>query len=161
MRWVALNSFLVCGLILIIPGKIMAQDKPPNVMGDVINNQGIVTQGQIGNNTIVQPNPATFNLGAYTTTPRPDGTFEVVISTELVSQILVKLLYVSVTGPSVTDFEFKPRMGGAFSYWYGKMNDNGARAIGFNNPQPGAYAIIVHTSRVPAPNDISIRYNIE
>ena len=33
----------------------MAQDKPADVMGDIINNHGIVTQGQIGNNTIVNP----------------------------------------------------------------------------------------------------------
>jgi hypothetical protein len=36
----------------------MAQnDRPPpnNSMGDVINNRGIVTQGQVGNNTIVNP----------------------------------------------------------------------------------------------------------
>jgi hypothetical protein len=35
----------------------MAQsDKPPsNTMGNITNNQGIVTQGQIGNNTIVNP----------------------------------------------------------------------------------------------------------
>jgi len=34
----------------------MAQDgKPPNTMGDVINNQGIITQGQKGNNTIINP----------------------------------------------------------------------------------------------------------
>lgn len=33
----------------------MAQDnKPPNTMGDVNNNQGIITQGQVGNNLILQ-----------------------------------------------------------------------------------------------------------
>ncbi len=40
------------------PGLAMAQnDTPPsnNSMGPVINNQGIVTQGQVGNNTIVNP----------------------------------------------------------------------------------------------------------
>jgi hypothetical protein len=30
------------------------EKKPPNTMGDINNNQGIVTQGQIGNNTIIQ-----------------------------------------------------------------------------------------------------------
>jgi hypothetical protein len=155
----ARNSLLfIAFLSLCFQGEAMSQS---NTMGPVINNQGIVTQGQIGNNTIVQPNPATFTFGAHTITPRPDGTFEIVVSSELVSQTLVKLLYVSVTGPHVTDFDFQPRMGGAFSYWYGTMNDNGAKARGFNNPQPGAYEIIVHTSKVPTPNDISIRYNIE
>jgi hypothetical protein len=34
----------------------MAQDqKPSNTIGDIINNQGIVTQGQTGNNIIVNP----------------------------------------------------------------------------------------------------------
>jgi hypothetical protein len=34
----------------------MAQnDKPPNTMGDIKNNRGIITQGQTGNNTIINP----------------------------------------------------------------------------------------------------------
>jgi hypothetical protein len=32
----------------------MAQNSTPNTLGDIINNQGIVTQGQHGNNTIIQ-----------------------------------------------------------------------------------------------------------
>ena len=148
-------------MVLFASGVVMAQDKPPNVMGDVNNNQGIVTQGQIGNNTIVQPNPATFTFGAHTVRPRPDGTFEIVVSSELVSQTLVKLLCVSVTGPHVTDFDFQARMSGVFSYYYGRMTDNGAKTRGFNNPQPGAYAITVHTSKAPTLNDISIRYILE
>jgi hypothetical protein len=35
----------------------MTDEKPPkaNTMGNVINNSGIVTQGQVGNNTIINP----------------------------------------------------------------------------------------------------------
>jgi len=141
------------------PSFKMAQ--APSVNGDcnVVGSGNSVTGG-INCPKIVQPNPATFTLGAHTITPKPDGTFELVISTELVSQILVKLLYVSVTGPYVTDFDIQPRMSGMFANWNGKMDDDGARAQGFSNPQPGSYEIIVHTSKMPTPQDISIRYNV-
>lgn len=44
----------------------MAQDqKSSNTMGDVINNQGIVTQGQVGNNTIIN-----------TAQREPDGVYQ-------------------------------------------------------------------------------------
>jgi hypothetical protein len=41
----------------------MAQEsKPSNLMGNITNNQGIITQGQIGNNTInVGPTKLTFD----------------------------------------------------------------------------------------------------
>jgi hypothetical protein len=42
-------------LIALLTGGAMAQnDKPPNTMGNVLNNQGIITQGQSGNNTLIQ-----------------------------------------------------------------------------------------------------------
>jgi hypothetical protein len=52
------NRFGATSLTLIcLMGNAMAQsEKPPsNKMGDIISNQGIVTQGQVGNNTIVNP----------------------------------------------------------------------------------------------------------
>jgi hypothetical protein len=37
-----------------LAGSAMAQnEKPPNAMGDINNNSGIITQGQTGNNTII------------------------------------------------------------------------------------------------------------
>jgi hypothetical protein len=134
----------------------------PSVNGDcnVVGNGNSISGG-INCPKIAQPNPATLKFGAHTITPRADGTFELVVSTELVSQTLVKLFYVSVTGPYVIDFDFQPKMTGMFANWNGKMNDNGAKALGFTNPQPGDYAIIVHTSKLPTTQDISIRYNIE
>jgi hypothetical protein len=54
----AQSKFLTTNISLVfLTGVAMAQsEKPPtNTMGNVINNQGIVTQGQVGNNTIVNP----------------------------------------------------------------------------------------------------------
>jgi hypothetical protein len=52
------NRFLAAVPILIcFTGSTVAQsEKPPtNTKGNIIANQGIVTQGQVGNNTIVNP----------------------------------------------------------------------------------------------------------
>jgi hypothetical protein len=56
MKWV-LNKFgLACGFLIGSTVIVMAQDdKPPNTIGNITNNSGIITQGQIGNNTIVNP----------------------------------------------------------------------------------------------------------
>jgi hypothetical protein len=57
----ALNSsarLVLAATLISYAGNAMAQDyKPPqsNTMGAIINNQGIVTQGQFGNNTIINP----------------------------------------------------------------------------------------------------------
>lgn len=51
----SLNSRAVLDLLGVLAAgeTAMAQDNnPPNVMGNIINNQGIITQGQVGNNTI-------------------------------------------------------------------------------------------------------------
>ena len=54
-----LNNALILGLfgVMVVGGTVgMAQDnKPPNTMGDITNNTGIITQGQTGNNTIINP----------------------------------------------------------------------------------------------------------
>jgi hypothetical protein len=52
------NSLLLSAVLFsCFQGAALSQDNKPqsNTMGPVINNQGIVTQGQIGNNTIVNP----------------------------------------------------------------------------------------------------------
>lgn len=52
------SKLLTAGIgLILLAGTVMAQtDKPTtNTMGDVVNNRGIVTQGQAGNNTIVNP----------------------------------------------------------------------------------------------------------
>jgi hypothetical protein len=54
----ARNRFLKAGFILIcLTRTAMAQNEKPaeNTMGNITNNQGIITQGQVGNNTIVNP----------------------------------------------------------------------------------------------------------
>jgi hypothetical protein len=52
------SKLLTAGIgLILLTGSVLAQsDKPTtNTMGDVVNNRGIVTQGQVGNNTIVNP----------------------------------------------------------------------------------------------------------
>lgn len=49
-------------ILIIYAGNAMAEDpRTPNSMGNIINNQGIVTQGQIGSNTIVTPRRLAFS----------------------------------------------------------------------------------------------------
>jgi hypothetical protein len=55
MRW-GPNKVSIALILFLASRAAMAQsDKPSNTMGAVTNNQGIVTQGQVGNNTIVNP----------------------------------------------------------------------------------------------------------
>lgn len=58
------NKRIILGLVgaMVAGGISMADDiKPSNSIGNIIGNQGIVTQGQIGNNTInVAPARLTF-----------------------------------------------------------------------------------------------------
>jgi hypothetical protein len=81
-------------------GSTMAQDnKPPvgNTMGDVIGNQGIITQGQIGNNYLFQFIPPTIKIVSQLP-PRKldDGTYEVVVIFRLESQAQANSLLVAI-----------------------------------------------------------------
>jgi hypothetical protein len=126
-----------------------------NVVGNSNSIQGGINCPKFG------PNPPAFEIGDQNVKPRPDGTFDLVISTNLKSQTLVKLVYVSVEGPDVLDFDFRPAMTGMFASWYGKMDDDGAKALGWTNPQPGPYIITIHTSKSPsAASKINLRYNV-
>jgi hypothetical protein len=164
---------IAAGLRFVFPPSLAAQDDPsghiqiaqliqsPTVNGDCnVTGSGNTINGGI-NCPKAGPNPPTFEIGEQTLKPRVDGTFDLVVTTNLKSQTMVQLLYVSVDGADVLSFDFQPQMGGAYAYWYGKMNDTGAKALGFTNPQPGPYLLTIHTSKKPAPaNGINIRYNI-
>ena len=135
--------------------------QPPNVNGDcnIIGN-GNSVQGGI-NCPRVGPNPPKFEIGEQMIKSRNDGTFDLVVMPNLSSQTLVKLLYVSVEGADVLGFEFEPGMSGVSSNWYGKMEDTGAKALGYSNPQPGPYLLTIHTSQRPSPaSGIRIRYDV-
>src|SRR5262249_7162293 len=49
----AVSICLVLAAIFQITEAAMAQN-PPNSMGNIYNNRGIITQGQTGNNTVIQ-----------------------------------------------------------------------------------------------------------
>jgi hypothetical protein len=56
MKWVLNKPWFACGFLIGSTVIAMAQnEKPPNTIGNITNNSGIITQGQIGNNTIVNP----------------------------------------------------------------------------------------------------------
>jgi hypothetical protein len=135
--------------------------QPPSVNGDcnIIGN-GNSVQGGI-NCPKFGPNPPKFEIGEQTIKPRNDGTFDLIVMTNLSSQTLVKLLYVSAEGDDVLGFEFEPGMSGVSSNWYGKMDDTGAKALGYSNPQSGPYILTIHTSQRPSPTSgIRIRYDV-
>jgi hypothetical protein len=135
--------------------------QPPTINGDCnVIGSGNSIQGGI-NCPRYGPNPPKFELGQQTIKPRSDGTFDLVVMTNFSSQTLVKLLYVSVEGPDMLDFQFEPEMSGVSSNWYGTMNDDGAKALGYQNPQPGPYVITIHTKTQPtAASRISIRWEV-
>jgi hypothetical protein len=99
----------------------MAQEKQPNVMGDVTNNQGIVTQGQIGDNYIIQFKAPTISvIGQLPPTKNPDGTFNLQLVFRIVSQSPANRLTVAVmkddvaippNGPSIGSVDVSPRDG--------------------------------------------------
>jgi hypothetical protein len=133
----------------------------PTVSGDcnIIGSGNSITGGI--NCPKMGPNPPKFEIGQQTIRPRSDGTFDLVVMTSLSSQTLVQLLYVSVEGPDVIDFNFEPGMGGVFNNWYGTMNDDGAKALGYQNPQPGSYILTVHTKTQPSlASKINVRWNV-
>jgi hypothetical protein len=137
----------------------IAQVQSPNINGDCnIVGSGNSIQGGI-NCPKVQPNPPKIEFGQQTVTRRNDGTYEMTVAANLSSQVPVSLMYVSVEGSDVLDFNIEPGMGGAFSYWYGKMDDNGAKALGFTNPQIGAYVLKIHTAVPPSPNSFRVRWD--
>lgn len=132
----------------------------PGKNSPTINAGGNVTIGHIGDIT-TQPNPPKVEFGQDSVTQRNDGTYDSTIPIILSSQMPVSLLYVSVAGPNVLDFKFEPGMSGVASYWYGKMDDNGAKALGFTNPQIGRYLLTVHTATVPTPSNLRVRWQAQ
>jgi len=84
-------------VILLISEIAMAQDKPTNFMGDVTNNQGIITQGQIGDNYIIQFKAPTVRIIGYREpTKNSDGSFTHQLVFRLESQAPANSLLVAV-----------------------------------------------------------------
>jgi hypothetical protein len=165
---------ITASLRLMFPPTLAAQDKPngnpsaniqiaqvqsPNVNGDCnVIGSGNSIQGGI-NCPKVQPNPPTVQFGQPTVKQRADGTYDLTVEANLVSQTPTSLLIVSAEGSGVLDFQFEPGMSGQFNNWYGKMDDNGAKALGFTNPQIGRYILTVHTATAPTPANVTVRWN--
>jgi len=137
----------------------MAQDdKPANKMGDVINNQGIVSQGQIGNNYIIvaQKPPSVSIISESPPVKRPDGLFTLTTLIRLTTQFTPNALMVSVnkdvvapllTGPSVgRALTMVPAVGGAVVQQHGSGTDNTTGAAiyvaGIKSPVAGDYNIL-------------------
>lgn len=55
MRFASRTLLIACLSSLWASAAMAQNDKPSNTMGDIQNNQGIITQGQTGNNTIINP----------------------------------------------------------------------------------------------------------
>lgn len=90
----------------------MAQDsKPPsgNTMGDVIGNQGIVTQGQIGDNYVLQFVPPSVNIvGQLPPRNVGDGTYELQVVFRLDSQAQANSLAVAIVKADVVAIAMRP-----------------------------------------------------
>jgi hypothetical protein len=86
-------------------------DKPPsnNTMGNISNNQGIITQGQIGNNTINQAPKPDLRFGAQAVKKNADGTYTETLFVEIESPYPPAQLYLQANGLNIVSFEAVPQ----------------------------------------------------
>jgi hypothetical protein len=120
-------------LSLILMGAAMAQnEKPPsNTMGDIINNQGIVTQGQIGDNYIIQHKaPKISFVGQLPSTTHADGSESRYLVFRIDGSSPANSLLVAVkkedvvmpNNPIWPSFQVRPRGGGVLALSRGETD---------------------------------------
>jgi hypothetical protein len=130
-----------------------------NTMGPILNNQGIVTQGQTGNNTIINsaPTPAVKILEQIDQR-RGDGTYGKNIHISVISPYPAKKLIVGVKSPDVTNIDLVPDGGGAmFNVVHGSCGDQ-CMGVQIGGPVVGDYWVYVNTKQQ---EDVSLLWNVE
>jgi hypothetical protein len=130
-----------------------------NSMGPIINNQGIVTQGQIGNNTIVNSAPApTIKILERVEQRRGDGSYGENIHISVVSSYPAKKLIVGVKSPNVTNVDLVPDGGGAmFNVAKGSCGDQ-CLGVQIGAPVVGDYWVYVNTKEK---ENVSLLWRVE
>lgn len=142
------SSFVICGCMCAFTGEIVAQEKPTNTMGDISNNTGIVTQGQIGDNYVVQYKAPTISIvGSVPPTRNAAGTYDLSLIFRIVSQSPANSLIVAVreddivpgTAISGESLNVFPRGGGVTMMAVG--NSNGYLWRKIQTPSAGEYEL--------------------
>lgn len=115
-----------------------------NKMGDIVNNQGIVTQNQTGNNTINQaPKPELKQVSAEQKI-NPDGSQTVIAVVQIIAPYPPGELFLSATADGITGFDVGPQRTGIMQTGHSGQRGN-MRFTTIYSPY-GAYAIRIQTA---------------
>lgn len=134
----------------------MAQDsKTPsgNTMGDVIDNKGIVTQGQIGDNYIFDFKPPTVTI-VKQLLPRKldDGTYEAVVIFRIDSQAQANSLLVAIVKEDIIVSPPTPAgvPGISLPHEFFRLNPNGSGGVMMNLRTGEAQGYVFTKIQAPA-----------
>jgi len=125
--------------------------------GPITNNQEIITQGQVGNNTINQAPPPTFRV-VQRNSPKinEDGTSTFSQIIEVVAQSPPGNMLVAAGGDGVIRLGVVPTESGVMMTVSGKMDDWFFERI--SNPF-GKYSIYVTTTKPGVDPDLRVEFN--
>jgi hypothetical protein len=115
-----------------------------NRIGDITGNQGIITQGQTGNNTINQAPEPDLKTISTTTTQNPDGSQTLQALVEVVAPYPPGQLYLSATAPGIIDFSVNMQRVGMQQTGHSGIRD-GMRFTTLMSPF-GQYMVTIRTS---------------
>jgi hypothetical protein len=127
-------------------GQTTTQQGPAmgNRIGDITGNQGIITQGQIGNNTINQAPEPDLKTISTNTTKNADGSQTLQALVEVVAPYPPGQLYLSATAPEIIDFSVNMQRVGIQQTGHSGTRD-GMRFTTLVSPF-GQYMVTIRTS---------------
>ena len=144
----------------------MAQDKAPpanNTIGEINNNSGIITQGQIGNNYLLSHIPPVIeNVRQVGSTRNEDGTHLVELHFSLRSQVPANELLVAVASKDVVpsqgivapSIKIYPINGGVT---FGSQGQHGDYDwVMLRTPPRGEYGVRIRVPRADSKPEIKI-----
>jgi hypothetical protein len=117
-----------------------------NTMGNVTNNSGIITQGQTGNNIIIN-GPLPPGLSVVDSKPiekLDDGTFKQMVVVELIGAYSPPRMALAMKGGNIIRFSVRPMFSGAFMGGEGNKEDVYFQT--YQNPVPGRYEVTAITN---------------
>ena len=160
MRWIPNRVFVASIVLILLMGGAMAQ----NTMGNITNNQGIITQGQVGNNYLFQFVPPTVHIvGELEPISNKDGTWTRQLIIRLNSQSPANALIVAVArsdfAPTakvdqMMGFQIMPRGGGVSSIIGGETNGYVWRKL--QTPARGEYVVYIQVASLDVKPQIQI-----
>jgi hypothetical protein len=141
---------------------IAANDSSPpsEKMGDIINNSGIITQGQTGNNTIyiVQaPAPEFRFLRVNAIASNADGTFARIFVIEIVAPYTPGTMVLAVKGSTVKAIGVNPMTQGMVQY--GSWAKDDVHFVSIQNPF-GKFEVNVTTTDATVTPSVEVGFNM-